>query len=87
MADKDVANFNHVYSELYELIGEENMIKVYESFKGMQISFPSRLYTKEYVLKQILERYTGYNAKELAREYGYTVKYINQMIKEKDMKK
>ena len=29
----------------------------------------------------------GYNAKELAREYGYTVRYFNQMIKEMEVNK
>ncbi|MCR4610607.1 MAG: Mor transcription activator family protein [Lachnospiraceae bacterium] len=74
--------YNQIYNELRDLIGEENMYKVYENFKGMQVSFPSRLYTKEYMEQQIKERYNGHNGKELAREFGYTVKYFNQLIKE-----
>lgn len=77
-----VNKYNQIYNDLVELIGTENMIKVYENYSGMQISFPSKLYSREYILEQIKERYNGYNAKELAREYGYTVRYLNQLIKE-----
>lgn len=78
----EVTEYNPIYNELKELIGEENMMKVYQNFRGMQISFPSKLYTKEFIVEQISIRYNGYNAKELAREFGYTVKYFNQLVKE-----
>ena len=77
---EDVEKYNAIYAELYNLIGEENMIKVFQNFGGMQVSFPSRIYTKEYIAKEIRERYDGSNGKELAREFGYTVKYFNQLI-------
>lgn len=77
---EDVEKYNAIYAELYNLIGEENMIKVFQNFGGMQVSFPSRIYTKEYIAKEIRERYDGCNGKELAREFGYTVKYFNQLI-------
>lgn len=78
--------YNQIYEEICELIGEENMVRIYEEFKGMQVSFPSKLYTKEYVMEEIEKRYDGSNAKELAREYNYTVKYFNQLIKESQAK-
>ena len=77
---EDVEKYNAIYAELYNLIGEENMKKVFEDFGGMQVSFPSRLYTKEYISNQIKERYDGCNGRELAREFGYTAKYFNQLI-------
>ena len=79
---ENLVEYNQIYNELNDLIGEENMMKVYQNFRGMQISFPSKLYTKEYIVEQIAVRYDGYNAKELAREFGYTIKYFNQLIKE-----
>ena len=78
--------YNQIYEEICELIGEETMVRIYEEFKGMQVSFPSKLYTKEYVMEEIEKRYDGSNAKELAREYNYTVKYFNQLIKESQEK-
>ena len=77
---EEINKYNQIYNELCDLIGEENMTLVYENFKGMQVSFPSRLYTKEYAIQQIRERYDGQNGKELARGFGYTVKYFNQLI-------
>ncbi len=81
---EEISKYNQIYGELCDLIGEEHMSLVYESFRGMQVSFPSRLYTKEYIIQQIKERYDGQNGKELAREFGYTVKYFNQLIIEID---
>ena len=74
------SKYNQIYIELCDLIGEEHMSLVYESFRGMQVSFPSRLYIKEYIIQQIKERYDGQNGKELAREFGYTAKYFDQLI-------
>ncbi len=83
---EEVIKYNQIYNELCDLIGEENMSIVYENFKGMQISFPTRLYTKDYIIQQIRERYDGQNGKELAKEFGYTVKYFNQLIGEFERK-
>ena len=67
---EEIRKYSQIYSELCDLIGEENMSLVYENFKGQQVSFPERLYTKEYTMQQIRERYDGQNGKELAREFG-----------------
>lgn len=40
---------HEVYRGLYDLLGEENMRKLYEHYKGYQIAFPTRLYSREYV--------------------------------------
>lgn len=79
-----ITEYNQIYAELCDLIGKDNMYIIYQHFKGMQVSFPSKLYSKEYVVSQIAERYDGNNAKQLARDFGYTVKYFNELIKEID---
>lgn len=84
MNSEDKAMYNQIYRDLAELIGDENMIKIYREYRGMQICFPAKLYTKEYVSEQISNRYDGSNAKELAREFDYTVKYFNKLIKENE---
>lgn len=35
-----------IYSEMAQLIGAEAVTKIYVHFKGQQIAFPTRLYTK-----------------------------------------
>lgn len=39
-----------------------------------------RLFSKEYVIRYISERYNGKNIKELARELGYSERWIKQVI-------
>ncbi len=78
----DLQIYNSIYNELADLIGSDNMKKVYDNFAGTQVSFPAKLYTKDYVIQQVIENYNGKNARELAKKYGYTVKYLNQIIKE-----
>ena len=42
-----------VYSEMAELIGLEAVTKIYIHFRGQQIAFPTRLYTKDYIVRQL----------------------------------
>ena len=74
-------NYNEIYAELQELLGEETMIKLYKRFKGQQISFPARLYNPKYVAKQITMEYNGDNIGMLAIKYNYTEKTVRRMLK------
>ena len=78
----DADGLNDVYKDLYDCVGAENMIKIYARLKGSQITFPQRLFSSEYVKRQVLKKYNGDNIKQLAREYEYSEKWIRQMIKE-----
>lgn len=70
-----------VYKELAEIIGTDNVIEIYEHFKGQQISFPTRIYTKEYILKQIDEDESR-PIKKVASQYGYSERRLRQIINE-----
>ena len=74
--------FNSVYEEISEEFGFEVAIKMYQTYKGMQITFPTRLFNTEYVKKQIPLEYDGTNIKQLAKKYGYSEKTVRRMIKE-----
>lgn len=41
------------------IIGFDNVVKLYENFKGSQINFPTRLFSKEFVLEEALKAYDG----------------------------
>lgn len=73
---------NDVYKELCDCVGFENMLKIYKRMKGIQITFPQRLFSGSYVKKQVSKRYDGHNIKQLAREYGYSEKWIREMLRE-----
>lgn len=73
---EEIHGLNDLYKELSDLIGIENMHKIYAQYKGVQISFPTRLYSKDYVREVVSKEYDGKNVSELARRYGYTERWI-----------
>ena len=46
-----------VYAELAELIGIDSTVEIYEHFKGQQITFPIRLYTRDFVITKATNTY------------------------------
>lgn len=70
-----------VYSEMAELIGLEAVTKIYIHFKGQQIAFPTRLYTKDYIVRQLN---TGEDQPmgKIATKYGYSERRLRQILKE-----
>lgn len=73
-----------VYHELEELVGKDNTLKIYESFKGQDISFPQRLYRVEYVEAYVKKHYDGKNLRELAKKFGYTERSIRRLLHKAD---
>ena len=73
---------NPIYEELSEEFGYDVAIKMYQLYKGMQITYPTRLFNPEYVKQRIPIEYDGTNIRQLAQKYGYSEKTIRRMIKE-----
>lgn len=61
-------DFNGIYADIYE------------HYKGQQITFPMRLYSKENIIKYISEKYDGSNLKKIARELGYSERWVKTLI-------
>ncbi len=78
----NVNGLNDVYKDLCDLIGVDNMQKLYAQYKGFQISFPTRLYSKEYVREVVKREYNGSNTKALARKLGYSERWIRKIVEE-----
>lgn len=74
------SDFNGIYADMYEYLGEEIVREINKYYKGQQITFPMRLYSKDYVIKYISKKYDGKNIKELARDLGYSERWIKQLI-------
>ncbi|WP_341779199.1 Mor transcription activator family protein [Levilactobacillus sp. HBUAS70063] len=68
------------YAQLYEVVGEELMVKIYNLYRGQQVSFPMRLYNRDKVAQQIVAEYDGHNMAELTRKYDYSQRWVRQMI-------
>lgn len=79
-------DFNGIYADMFEYLGEEVVRKINEHYKGQQVTFPMRLYSKEYVIKYIKQNYDGKNIKELSRELEYSERWIKALIDKNDLK-
>lgn len=74
-------HLNGIYEELAGLVGIESVIKIYSTFKGQQVNFPVRLFSHEYVVSQIVELYNGTNTNTLATKFGYSERWVREIIK------
>lgn len=73
-------DFNGVYSIIFESIGEEVTREIHSNFKGQQFNFPKRLYSKEYVIRYLKEKYDGSNVRQLAKELDYSERWVQAII-------
>lgn len=77
----ELKGLNEVYREIADEIGIENAVAIYRLFHGTQISFPARLFSKEYTHEAIIKEYNGKNALQLAQKYNYSERSIWRIIK------
>ena len=80
--EKEIEGLNEVYKEIADEIGVENALVIYRMFRGSQVSFPSRLFSKEYIHKAIITEYDGTNVSQLAQKYNYSERSIWRILKE-----
>lgn len=73
-------NYSGVYSEIVDILGEDAALKIYENFKGEQVTFPMRFYSKKYIERYLQSHYNGRNLKQLSRKLGYTCNWLQQLI-------
>lgn len=73
---------NGAYSELAGLLGIDAVLKIHSKYRGTQMFFPVELFSREFIVKQIVDEYNGYNIRELATKYGYTEKWIRKILKD-----
>lgn len=78
---KDLDGLNEVYKDIADEIGVENTLIIYKLFRGTQISFPSKLFSKEYIHKAIISEYNGKNIRQLAQKYNYSERSVQRIIK------
>lgn len=78
---KDLDGLNGVYRDIADEIGVENALAIYRLFRGTQISFPSRLFSKEYIHKAIISEYDGNNIPQLTQKYNYSERSVWRILK------
>lgn len=45
--------YNKVYQELADILNDKDVEKIYRNFRGMQVNFPMRLYSRDSVKKKL----------------------------------
>jgi hypothetical protein len=80
---KKGGTLNGVYEQMSEIIGFDNVVKLYENFKGSQVNFPTRLFSKEFVLQEALKAYDGTSESInlIATKYSYSERTIRKLLK------
>ena len=71
---------------MVELLGEEVTVKIYNNFRGQQVTFPMRLHSKAYVEEYLINNYNGKNIKQLSRELGYTCNWLKQVVNKLELR-
>lgn len=73
---------NGIYKDFAEVLGIDMTIQIFNYYKGLQITLPTRLLSKEFVEQKVKEEYDGKNCKALARKYEYSERWIRKMLSE-----
>lgn len=74
-------NLNGIYKEMAEVLNFETVVMIFEHFKGQQVTFPTKLMSTEFTIRQILREYNGKNVKMLAKKYGFSERWIRKVVK------
>jgi len=81
----DSSCFHGAYKEICRLLGHQAVIKIHEHYAGQLVSFPKKLLADAYVHEAIYREYDGTNTVFLSKKYGYTVSWIQKVVKTKKM--
>ena len=78
---KELYGLNEVYRDIADEIGIENAVAIYRLFHGTQVSFPNRLFSKEYIHNAIIDEFDGTNVSQLAQKYNYSERSVWRILK------
>jgi Mor family transcriptional regulator len=72
------------FEQLREIIGEEPASKVAKAFAGTMVYIPKNVIAKNIHKKIKKEYWDGASYKALSRKYGYTERYIRNLVDRKE---
>jgi len=81
MLDVTSEDLAGIYKEVAEAVGIENAYRIFHHFRGLQLMFPLKFYSSEYITHKIKSEYDGKNVRNLARKYGYSESRVRQILR------
>jgi Mor family transcriptional regulator len=72
------------FEQLREIIGDEQASKVAKTFAGTMVYIPKNIIARNLHKKIKKEFWSGATYKELSRKYGYTERYIRNLVDRKE---
>ena len=82
--NKNKYDYKGIYADMVDILGEEIVVKLHKYYRGQQITFHMKLYSKQYIKNYIINNYKSKTLKEMCRELGYTEGWIKQLINKID---
>ena len=62
--------------------GTKAVEKIYDRYKGLTITFPKKLYNREFVQQYISENYKKESVQEMARALDLSERRVRQLLKD-----
>lgn len=83
---KELSSLNEVYQTIAKVTSLDDALRLYQEFKGLTITFPTKLISADYV-KQYLKKETqkghqlsSRDIQQLAREVDYSERQIRRFL-------
>lgn len=78
----DLEKYAGAYGDIARLLGEGAAEALHREMAGQQVTFPRRLYTREYVVSRTEGIADQRELKKAAVRYGYTERRLRQLLAE-----
>lgn len=79
--------YAELYRELAELLGDAATRKLWKAYGGVTVTFPTRLYSREFTRQFIREHMSSMKPSEMARELRLSERRVRQIIRDLRMSK
>lgn len=81
MNKNNIDELNGIYQDIAEICDYDVALTMYNNYRGLQITFPNKFKDSNSLHSKIFLDYNnGKNVKELARNYGYSERYIRTIL-------
>jgi len=68
------------YKALYDIVGEDNLLKIYELFRGTQLQLPMKMYDRILLKEAICKgKLDGMTNQEISLKFGYSPRWIKSV--------